>query len=115
MTAAPVALFIAIDHGARFASHVADGFVAGMLGQIAFVLAYVWTSARGVSLVSALAAGAVAFVVAGLALGLPQFPLAIVAPVVFLALSASLSWNAYLLWIYFDLRGKIGRYAAPQT
>lgn len=90
VTAAPVVLFIALDHGPRFATRVTDGFVAGVLGQIAFVLAYVQLSRRGRGLVFAVCAGVAAFVAAGLLFGLPHFSLALLAPVAFAALFGAL-------------------------
>ena len=90
VTAAPVVLFIALDHGPRFATRVADGFVAGVLGQIAFVLAYVQLSRRGHRLRFALAGGALAFLVAGLLFGVPRFPVALLAPLALAALFGAL-------------------------
>ncbi len=90
VTAAPVVLFIAVDHGPHFATLVPDGNVVVMLGQFAFVLAYVWSSRHGSALPLALAGGAAAFTAAGLLFGLPGFPLALLAPVVFVALFAAL-------------------------
>ncbi len=90
VTAAPVVLFIALDHGPRFATRVADGFVAGVLGQIAFVLAYVRLSRRGHGSRIALGAGAVAFVATGLLFGLPRISLGLLAPLAFAALFGAL-------------------------
>src|ERR1700679_1211365 len=90
VTAAPVVLFIALDHGPRFATRVTDGFVAGVLGQIAFVLAFVQLSRRGHGLVFALGAGVAAFASAGLLFGLPHFSLALLAPVALAALLGAL-------------------------
>jgi hypothetical protein len=90
VTAAPVVLFIALAHGPRFATRVADGFVAGVLGQIAFVLAYVWLSRRRHRLRFALAGGVTAFTAAALLFGLPRLPIAVLAPLAFAALFAAL-------------------------
>jgi hypothetical protein len=90
VTAAPVVLFIALDHGPRFATRVAHGFVAGVLGQIAFVLAYVQLSRRGHGLLGALAGGVTAFAAAGLLFGLPRISLALLAPFTFAALLIAL-------------------------
>lgn len=90
VTAAPVVLFIALDHGPRFATHVADGFVAGVIGQIAFVLAYVGLSRGGHRLLAALGGGVAAFVGTGLAFGLPHFSLVLLAPFAFAALFVAL-------------------------
>jgi hypothetical protein len=73
VTAGPVALFLALQHGAGFAAHVSTGFVAGVSAQAAFVLGYVALAARGATRGRALTAGTVAFTCTGLgveALGL---------------------------------------------
>ncbi len=90
VTAAPVVLFIALDHGPRFATRVADGFVAGVLGQIAFVLAYVQLSRRGHRLPVSVCGGVAAFATAGLLFGLPHFSIALLAPVAYAALLGAL-------------------------
>ena len=90
VTAAPVVLFIALDHGPRFATRVANGFVAGVIGQIAFVLAFVWAGRRGHGLQASVAVGIVGFTAAGLAFGLPRFPLAVLAPLAYAALLGAL-------------------------
>ncbi len=46
-TNGPVALFLTLEHGPRFTAHVARGFIAGISGEVAFVLAYVALVRRG--------------------------------------------------------------------
>jgi len=60
VTAGPVALFLALDHGANFAARVSTGFVAGVSGQAAFVLGYVALARRGAPWMTALLAGTAA-------------------------------------------------------
>jgi len=45
-TSAPIALFLALNQGATFASAAAAGTMAGALSQAAFCLAYGWLAAR---------------------------------------------------------------------
>ena len=45
-TSAPIAFFLALDHGQRFAAIAAAGIVAGAASQSAFCLAYSWTAQR---------------------------------------------------------------------
>ncbi|HEV2236287.1 MAG TPA: hypothetical protein VGR57_06455, partial [Ktedonobacterales bacterium] len=42
LTSGPVALFLALDHGAGFAEDAARGILAGVVAGIAFTLAYAW-------------------------------------------------------------------------
>lgn len=79
LTSAPVAFFLALDHGEGFAATVAAGTLAGTISQAAFALAYCWLAARGASWPAALAGGTIAFAVFTLALrhlGLGPLPLA---------------------------------------
>jgi hypothetical protein len=78
VTAGPVALFLALEHGSAFASRVATGLVAGVSAQAAFVLGYVFAARRGGRWPAAVAAGSASFLVVGLAVdaaGLPALPL----------------------------------------
>ena len=45
-TSAPIALFLALDHGPRFAAVAAVGIMAGTASQSAFCLGYSWTARR---------------------------------------------------------------------
>src|SRR5262249_21296584 len=71
-TSAPVALILALEHGAAFAAAAAAGTMAGTISQAAFSLAYAGLAARGPAL--AAAAGATAFVLATAALHGLAFP-----------------------------------------
>ena len=75
LTCAPVALFVALEHGARFADHVATGAVAGVTAEVAFVLAYIAVASRGGGWVAALAAATAVFVVVGAAVEAAGAPL----------------------------------------
>ncbi len=68
VTAGPVALFLALDHGASFAARVSTGFVAVVSGQAAFVLGYVALARRGAPWLTALLAGTACFAITGVAL-----------------------------------------------
>ncbi len=52
LTSAPVALFLALELGTTFASHVAQGILLGGLSQSAFCLTYAWLSLRAGWLIS---------------------------------------------------------------
>lgn len=46
LTSAPVALFLALEHGKRFAETAAIGTIAGLAAETAFCLAYAGLSGR---------------------------------------------------------------------
>jgi len=46
LNSAPIALFLALDHGAAFATSAATGTLAGALSDIAFCLLYCWLALR---------------------------------------------------------------------
>lgn len=56
-TSAPVAIFLALDPGPRFAAEAAVGIMAGAISQAAFCLGYSWVAQRRGWAVSLLAAG----------------------------------------------------------
>ena len=66
-TSAPVAFFLALDHGASFAASAAVGTLAGTISQAVFALTYAWL-ARSRSWFWPLAASCASFAVATLAL-----------------------------------------------
>jgi hypothetical protein len=72
-TSAPIAFFLALDHGQRFASIAAVGILAGAASQSAFCLAYSWTAQRLGWFLSSLAA-TLAFGVATALLALISLP-----------------------------------------
>ena len=45
-TSAPIAFFLALDHGASFAASASVGMLVGTISQALFCLAYAWTSTR---------------------------------------------------------------------
>ena len=85
-TNGPVALFLTLEHGPRFTAHVARGFIAGVSGEVAFVLAYVGLARRGHGWPASLAAGTVAYATVGTALATRTGS----APVLFLCALAAL-------------------------
>src|SRR5207248_3288652 len=83
-TSGPIVLFLALDHGPRFAASAAAGVMAGTASQAAFCLAYAWTAQRqgwGVSLAAATLAFAAATAVLDVAV-LPVLALFVVMIVV---------------------------------
>ncbi len=85
-TSGPVALFLALDPGPRFAATAAAGIMAGTASQAAFCLAYAWTAqARGWAL--SLAAASAAFGLVTIVLR----PVALPRPVFFVAMLAVLA------------------------
>jgi hypothetical protein len=72
VTAGPVLLVLALEHGARFADHVAVGLVAGVAAQAAFVLGYAGACRRGGGRRAALATATAAFAATGSLLVLPH-------------------------------------------
>jgi hypothetical protein len=84
-TSGPVAFFLALDPGPRFAATAAAGIMAGTASQAAFCLAYAWTAqARGWAL--SLAAASAAFGLVTIALK----PIAFPTPPIFIAMLAVL-------------------------
>lgn len=85
-TSGPVAFFLALDPGPRFAATAAAGIMAGTASQAAFCLAYAWTAqARGWAL--CLAAASAAFGLVTIVLRPVAFP----TPLVFIAMLAVLA------------------------
>ncbi len=68
LTNGPVALFLTLEHGPAFTTHVAKGFVAGISGEVAFVLVYFASVRRGRGWLPSLALASVVYVATGLAL-----------------------------------------------
>lgn len=75
LTSAPIAFFLARDHGLAFAAAAAVGIMAGTVSQAVFALAYARTAMRA-SWPLALAAGATAFALSSLTLQRLPLPLA---------------------------------------
>ena len=59
-TSGPIAFFLALEPGPRFAARASEGIMAGTASQAAFCLAYAWTAAR-TGWAASLAAAVVAF------------------------------------------------------
>ncbi len=81
LTSAPIAFFLALNHGAAFAATASAGIMAGTVSQAAFCLAYGWLAFRHGWLL-ALAAACLAFAVSTAALrhfALPLLPLFLIA------------------------------------
>ena len=66
-TSAPIAFFLALDPGPRFAAGAAAGIMAGTASQAAFCLAYSWVAQRS-GWAASLAAAAIAFAAATIVL-----------------------------------------------
>jgi hypothetical protein len=60
-TSAPIALFLALDHGASFAASASVGMLLGTISQAIFCLAYSWSASRGVSWLASFGSGCVGF------------------------------------------------------
>jgi hypothetical protein len=86
VTAGPVVLVLALDHGAAFATHVATGFVAGVSAEVAFDFGYVALASRGAGWLTALLAGSTCFAVAGTLLEGAGLPLSMLLAVALTAL-----------------------------
>lgn len=88
-TSGPIAFFLALSPGPRFAAEAALGIMAGAISQAAFCLAYAWTAQRSTWIASMLAATA-AFSAATITLNPLRIPglafLAVVAVVLVIAL-----------------------------
>ncbi len=67
LTSGPVAIFLAVDHGASFAARAAEASLAGTIAIVAFCVAFAWAAQRG-GWTLALAAGASGFVLVALAI-----------------------------------------------
>lgn len=89
-TAGPVAFFLALEQGRRFAAAESLGSLAGILGEAGFCLAYGWTARRFRWPVS-LVAGTIVFGIVAAALRLLGLRLAPVLLAVMLTLPISLS------------------------
>ena len=90
VTAGPVVLFLALDHGAVFARHVALGIVAGVSGLVAFVFGYVVVALRGHGWPASLAVATAAFALMGLVFDVARPPLAVLLTCGLVALAAGL-------------------------
>jgi hypothetical protein len=91
LTSGPVAFFLALGLGSRFASAAAAGTLAGTISQCVFCLAYSWLAARySAGWPPAVLGGTVGFAAATIALTSVPLPLAVLFPIVVLALALTL-------------------------
>ena len=91
-TSAPIAFFLAVDFGQKFAAPAAAGIMDGTASQAAFCLCYAWV-ARSRGWVASLLAGTVAFVGATLLLDAVLLP----APASFVVMILVLVVALYLM------------------
>jgi hypothetical protein len=89
-TSAPIALFLALDHGSAFARQAATGTLTGTLSQAAFCLAYAWLAAQ-FSWPVAVLAGALTFGGATALLLFLRLPLGVLCIAIAFALVIALS------------------------
>ena len=62
LTSAPIALFLALDHGPSFAASASVGMLLGTISQAIFCLAYSFCAGRGVPWLASFGSGCVGFV-----------------------------------------------------
>jgi hypothetical protein len=89
LTSGPIALFVALDHGAGFAAATAVGALAAAMAEAAFCLAYAHTARRW-RWPLCLAAACLAFTVAAVILQPLALPVLAVAAIVFTTLALAL-------------------------
>src|SRR5215213_1113162 len=82
----PIALFLALDHGASFAASASVGMLLGTISQAIFCLAYSWTASRGASWLASFGSGCVGFAASTFFLHLLSVPLMAAALATLLAL-----------------------------
>jgi uncharacterized membrane protein (GlpM family) len=74
-TSAPIALFLALDHGASFAASASVGMLLGTISQAIFCLAYSLSASRGVPWLASLGSGCVGFAASTVVLQVLSVPL----------------------------------------
>jgi uncharacterized membrane protein (GlpM family) len=74
-TSAPIALFLALDHGASFAASASVGMLLGTISQAIFCLAYSFSASRGVPWLASFSSGCVGFAASTVVLQLLSVPL----------------------------------------
>ena len=74
-TSGPIALFLALDHGASVAASAAVGMLVGTISQAIFCLAYSWSASRGVPWLASFGSGCVAFAASTVVLQVLSVPL----------------------------------------
>jgi len=89
LTSGPIALFLALDHGAGFAAAAAVGSLAGALAEVAFCVAYAAAARAGWP--AALTVATLAFALVATVLQRAMLPLAATAVCVVAALAGALA------------------------
>ena len=74
-TSAPIALFLALDHGPSFAASASVGMLLGTISQAIFCLAYSFSASRGVRWLASFGSGCVGFAASTFVLHLLSVPL----------------------------------------
>lgn len=74
-TSAPIALFLALDHGASFAASASVGILLGTISEAIFCLAYSFSARRGGPWLVSLGSGCVGFAASTVVLQLLSVPL----------------------------------------
>jgi uncharacterized membrane protein (GlpM family) len=74
-TSAPIALFLALDHGASFAASASVDMLLGTISQAIFCLAYSFSASRGVPWLASFGSGCVGFAASTVVLHLLSVPL----------------------------------------
>jgi uncharacterized membrane protein (GlpM family) len=74
-TSAPIALFLALDHGQSFAASASVGMLLGTISQAIFCLAYSFSASRGVPWLASFGSGCVGFAASTVVLHLLSVPL----------------------------------------
>jgi hypothetical protein len=74
-TSDPIALFLALDHGASFAASASVGMLLGTISQAIFCLAYSFSASRGVPWLASFGSGCVGFAASTIVLHLLSVPL----------------------------------------
>ncbi|MBV9227955.1 MAG: hypothetical protein JOZ18_01485 [Chloroflexi bacterium] len=92
LTSAPITVFLTLEQGTTFASHVAQGILLGLLSQAVFCVTYAWLSFR-INWLSSWLIGWAMFLATTLVLEQISAPL----PLIFVAVVSSL-FLILLLW-----------------
>ena len=88
-TSAPIAFFLALEHGAPFAAASAAGTLAGAISQAGFCVVYAWLAFRW-SWWAAVASASVAFAIATLALRDVRMPAPVLMTIVAITLAGAI-------------------------
>jgi hypothetical protein len=75
LTSAPIALFLALDHGASLAASASVDMLLGTISQAIFCVAYSFSASRGVRWLASFGSGCVGFAASTVVLRLLNMPL----------------------------------------